>query len=546
MNNYLDYINVSDDRLKEIFNKQDKKNEFEPTKNKIHKTKETLEKILTKFYNSILTKYPNAEAHELIEYALKEADKQGLTSMEEKQLLVDLIKKNKKINSNPYFNTNTIFTDFFNIKKEYLLNVSDDDKHLIETFNNLYTSSHSLYAKSRDMSHTYPSNRIIPTITGAQFTINFNDPQYYIHPILFCLYAIKIDYIDNISLWSNIGRLIINNIPHLSKKFINKVNSSPYEDKQDELLRSNISRDPAGDIYFSEEKLNPLENLLKRYQIQILIWKNVLKLREGQLYINNLELINNAEMSSIKIFKGQNYIQSLIDELNNFDLTYFDNPEPFIMRNEGTFLKKFLAVFSIRSSVFSYSNMPFIPNNLNVNINPQMIKSNYFYLPVCVLPYVNKDSGKGRYTVEELIESKQYLYLNKQLTTIERKFEYGGDMFFVIINRDAEINNFNFVGFDPKKDVQYNKPVLNDVPIQVNNLYFKKPNITYYLHAFTYVNNDLVAIGVCHKTIFEPVQTYNISKPAIKIENNMQIYQTLLNTRATVLIYTTKPNNILI
>jgi hypothetical protein len=549
MNNYLQYVNISSNRLENILKTQNKSDhEIKEVVNKISNSKEKINKVLKKYYTSLIHKYPGAEPHELMNHALKYADKYGITSQEEKNLLFKMISKNHTQLKNPYFSPNEVFSKFFDIKQEKLLKISDNEKPLIEHFDNLFSkfgTVDKLYGKSRDMSLTCQENKIPPQITSAQFTLNFNDPNFYVHPVLFCLYAAKINYIDNITLWSNIGRFVLNRIPHVKAKYIDPIMTSGYELAQDELLISQISADPAADDYFNDEKISPIENLYLRYKIQIAVWENILKLRNGNLYLNVFEIMRQENLSLYKLFSGTNYIQNLLDEFDKFNLTYFDNPELVSIRNEGTFLKKFLAVFSIRPSVFSSSDKPF---TYGATLHPsQVIPPTYYISPVCVLPFVSKTTGKGSYTLMELINSNQYLYLKKQLTIVNRNFEYGSDVFFVIINRDAEINNFQFNGMTlngPQKDIQYNKPVLNEVPIQVTNLYFK--NTKYFIHAFTYVNADFITSAICLKTSFEPSQIFNATKPAISIITDMNKYETLLNTRSTILIFTTTQTNILI
>lgn len=156
----------------------------------------------------------------------------------------------------------------------------------------------------------------------------------FIHPILFAMFAHKINIFDECILYSSIGNLIKT-----------KYNRQKIQTKPDHELYWNLVHDPSESVCNSSSALQDLKN---RFELQVKIWENVLCLRQGMYY--------------------DNVCVGFADAIDKCENKVFDFPDLALIQDEGTMMKKILAAFGLRPTIVATSvinsNVMGFSNNL--------------------------------------------------------------------------------------------------------------------------------------------------------------------------------------
>jgi hypothetical protein len=157
-----------------------------------------------------------------------------------------------------------------------------------------------------------------------------------IHPVLAALFFPKVKYLERRMLMTNIARMVLSRaqayLPRGKANFHLNLNLAPGELDAEFELAYDIAHDPNSLAYFEDD--SPLENIIKRFKCQIELYKCVLNLRQGRYYATS--------------YQETEGIAGFIRVINSYDWTFFDSPEFYHVQDEGTVLRKLLAVFSCR------------------------------------------------------------------------------------------------------------------------------------------------------------------------------------------------------
>jgi hypothetical protein len=233
----------------------------------------------------------------------------------------------------------------------------------------------------------------------GKYDENKDNVQLHIHPLVIAMFLGKIDTFEKRMLYSNFGRMVVQRSQPYLRKYLNlNDNYLPGELECDLELAFDIAKDPNSLSYFTDE--SPIANLLKRFKIQIELWKNVISLRQGRFY-------------SKSEYDADDNITGFMKVINSFDWTYFDSPDAAQVQDECTILRKLLGVFSYRP-IFSqvsafvnsigvgysnisqiarstFTNQPLIsvriaPNSTPVNLASVMNQSDWFVENKMIVP----------------------------------------------------------------------------------------------------------------------------------------------------------------
>jgi len=143
-------------------------------------------------------------------------------------------------------------------------------------------------------------------------------------------------------LYSNVAKLVLSKAQAYLKNynFNLQSNVAPGELDAEFELAFDIAFDPNALEYFKDD--SPIDNILKRFRCQVELYKTVLNLRQGRYYSTD--------------YDANDGISGFLRIINSYDWTFFDSPDLFHVQDEGTVLRKLLAVFSCRPTFTQLSS----------------------------------------------------------------------------------------------------------------------------------------------------------------------------------------------
>ncbi|NBX75004.1 MAG: hypothetical protein EBQ92_00410, partial [Proteobacteria bacterium] len=321
---------------------------FEASKKKINK-------LIKKFVEKIELKYGHLDQPELIKKGVKFAAKHGFSEVEKEAFIRFVLKGDSNM---PYLPYNELaYTDmskFLGLQSfaGQTLNIKAPDHAGLNEIARLYETTKPIHSAIKNNISTYRD--CAPDAVISSFDKDKHNVNMFIHPLIVALFLPKLEALEKRMLLSNVGRLVVQrsqayfqtNGDGKNTKYLNanlSINEIlPVELEADLELAYDIARDPNSLNYFSEE--TPMSNLLKRFNIQIELWKNVLSLRQGKYY------------SRADKFDVDDGIMGLHKVLSTYDWTYFDSPDLYKVHDEGSMLRKLLAVFSYRPTFTQISS----------------------------------------------------------------------------------------------------------------------------------------------------------------------------------------------
>ena len=408
--------------------------------------KESFEKItraVNRFVTAVARKYSHLDEPEIITKAISYAKKHDMSSVETQIFVKFVLKGDVKsaywpINELKY----TEMSKFLGVSNMaydmQLVSTNDSDKADLSKMVELYEQSRNLHNAVKNQRHLYKDCAL--EAINAKYDNDKHNISSYIHPVVTALYLNKIDALEKATILTNIGRLIIRR----SITLIGKNNSSDYADTNeldsDLVLMMDISRDPQSLKHYGNE--TPMANLLKRFKIQIELWKNIHNLRQGKVY-------------SKGDFDVEDSITGFLRILNSYQWAYYDSPDMYQIQDEGTVLRKLLATFSIRPTWIQLSapslgwdahNGTWTSGTNLANIG----KVSFISTPILNLRLTNSNMGIVGYTVnassQPLVPGRQQqlkealeqvdTFWEKQTPSVRsKKVIYSKDILFFYVNR---------------------------------------------------------------------------------------------------------------
>jgi len=324
------------------------------------------------------------------------------------------------------------------------LNVKPTDYAPLNELARLFEMYKPIHAAVRNNVITYRS--CAPDALTGTFNKEKHNVNLFIHPLLVALFLPKIDVLEKRMLLSNIGRLVVQRTQvyfqtqeDSKKQFMKSANWNsnfndllPGELEADLELAYDIARDPNSLNYFSDE--SPMSNLLKRYTIQIELWKNVLLLRQGKFYSHG---------DSFNVDDG---IMGLQKVLSSYDWTYFDSPDLYQVQDEGTLLRKLLAVFSLRPTFTQISSFVH-STGLGYSNLGAVSRSTFINTPICNIKLPVNIYGGGAaqgpaVPLKDALTQSDWFIENKMLVPKNKSVIYSRKIIFFYVNRRHQSVNF--------------------------------------------------------------------------------------------------------
>lgn len=350
----FNYFITSDIPIEQVYNmlklnKDMSDKEIETIVEKIKDIRDNIKKVVRKFLSKINSKYGHLDIPELIEKGKKHADKYGLNEAQ-KIVFINHVMKGDIYNEHSYQNEfkYTPMAKFlgFDFVHGQTIKLAPKDHSKLNELSMLYTESKILHADVKNSIMNYRD--CAPEAISGQYDKTKHNVGIFIHPIFAALFLPKIDYIEKRMLYTNIARMVLSRAQVYLKGFNFNLqdNLLPCEIDAELELAYDISHDPNALEYFKDN--SPIDNIIKRFRAQVELYLTVLSLRQGRYYSSGYDV--------------KDGISGLLKVLNTYDWTFFDSPELYTVQDEGTVLRKLLAIFSCRptftqlTSVTNYSN----------------------------------------------------------------------------------------------------------------------------------------------------------------------------------------------
>jgi hypothetical protein len=402
---------------------------------KYDESRQKVAKHIRKFVQKIEQKYGHLDIPELMKKGHKHASKNNFSDAEREAFVNLIMRGDTEKMYLPYqelaFTEMAKFLGYTKHTTE-VLEIKPQDTSALNKIEQLFNDNRLIHSSIKENLRVYRS--CAPEAIVGKFDSTKHNLHMSIHPMIVALFLTKIDTIENRMLISNIGRMVVQRAQPFLRKYHDLSNTyTVAEYNADIALAGDIARDPNSLNYFSEE--SPMSNLLKRFKIQIELWRNVLSLRQGNFY-------------SKGDYSTEDSITSLLRILNTYEWTHFDSPEMYHVQDEGTVLRKLMAVFSMRPTFTQISSLIHQAGTVGYSNFGTLARTTFVNTPICNIRLPSTSSplgGNQMMNPVNLLGSLQqvdYFIENKMMVPKHKQVIYSRDVIFFYINRRQQAINF--------------------------------------------------------------------------------------------------------
>ena len=235
-------------------------------------------------------------------------------------------------------------------------------------------------------------------------------------------------------------------------------NVAPGELDAEFELAYDIAYDPNALEYFKDD--SPMDNIIKRYRCQVELYLAVLNLRQGRYYSTGY-----AENDGIAGF---------LRVINSYDWTFFDSPDLFQVQDEGTILRKLLAVFSCRptfTQLSSFSNR----YGLGFTNITNLSKTTFINIPIVNIKLPIDLIGNQMHAISlaKALTQTDYFIEHKIVVPKNKSIIYSNEVAFFYANRRYPTVNFNYANCSMRYlslPISFiNQTTINKTSIQFDN-----------------------------------------------------------------------------
>jgi hypothetical protein len=337
-----------------------------------------------------------------------------------------------------------------------VLNIQAKDHASLAEIVKLFEASRIIHTDIKNQLSLY-RDCAVEAVT-AQYDRNRANLSIHIHPVIVALFLPKVDALERRMLYTNMGRVVIQRAtPYINRHIPLWDNVMNGEMEAEWHLTWDIVNDPNSLAYFSDDA--PITNLLKRFKIQIELWKNVLNLRQGRLY-------------SLAGYDADDGITGLLRVLSQYDWSYFDSPDMVNVQDEGSVLRKLLAVFSLRPTfaqittltartLMGYSNYNALSRTTFLNIPIVNVR-----LPTLMQPQTGLTMS-----LQRALSQSDFFIEHKTLVPKHRSVMFTQDILFFYANRRYQAVNLARLNFRvsytsiPYQSWNIGQTAINDTPL---------------------------------------------------------------------------------
>jgi hypothetical protein len=311
---------------------------------KVKDSRARIKKVVRKFLAKINASYGHLDIPELMNKGMKHATKYGLNKAQQ-EVFRKHVMKGDTHNHYSYMNELKYsgmakFLGFDTVGYGQMIKLKPKDFSKLNELHMLYDGSKQLHADVKHQMYLYES--CAPQAIFGRYNSEKHNVAVCIHPVVAALFFPKIKYIENCMLKTNIARMVLTRARAYLKDYnVQLTNLGPDELEEEAQLAYNIAHDPNALSHFKDE--TPITNMIKRYKCQIELYNNVMNLRQGRYYSTG--------------YDANDGIAGFTRVLNSYEWTFFDSPDLYHVYDEGTILRKLLAVFSCRPTFTQLSSL---------------------------------------------------------------------------------------------------------------------------------------------------------------------------------------------
>jgi hypothetical protein len=432
---------------------------------KIKDAKERIRKHARRFIEKIDQHYGLHDVPTIVSKANKFAQKHQLSALERDAIISMALKGDVYNTVNPINDLRySEMSKFMGIESPVgqVLNIQSKDYAPLNEIVKLFEGTRILHADIKNQLNLY-KDCAVEAISGA-YDKSKHNVSTHIHPVVAALFVPKIAAVDRRMLLTNVGRVVLRRaLPYVNRHVQLYDNLLDGEEEAEWELTSDIVQDPNSLAYFSDD--SPITNVMKRFKIQIELWKNVLNLRQGRYYATGYE--------------ENDGITGLLRTLSQYDWNYFDAPDMYHLQDEGTVLRKLLAVFSLRPTFAQVSSLTQrtymgMPNFTGLS------RVTFLRIPIINVRLPTIVQGNAGLPMPEIhlersMNQTDYFIENKLFVPKTKSVMFSRDLIFFHVNRRYQTVNaanlayrFSYTSM-PYQSFNVGQTKINDLPVGFNN-----------------------------------------------------------------------------
>lgn len=402
--------------------------EVENVVERVNDVREKVRNLVRKFNRKLKKRYGDVDTVEFVKKGMKAAKKAGLGEAETKLFLrqamygesgamIEEKKKRELSQMGKFLGYSAPACEDDDIQ---ILDISSSDFPKLNELKAHYDSTQMIHTHVKDNMFNY-RDCAAEALSGVYDKTRHNVHSH-IHPLFVALFLPKIKYLERRMLLTNIARMILSRgqVYLKNSMFHLKNNVAPTELDAEMELAEDIASDPNSLEHFRDH--SPLSNLLKRYKCQVELYKTVLALRTGQFYSA----------------RGSDEMNALVRVLNKQDWVFYDAVEFNTIQDEGTVLRKLLAVFSVRPTLSVLSTYS---QKFGIVQNSYLAKTKFKYLPIINVKLPLDVNSYGSVTSSNTFSLSQSLsqsdnFVEKGLIVPKKKsIVFSNGVVFFYVNR---------------------------------------------------------------------------------------------------------------
>jgi hypothetical protein len=411
--------------------KKTSEDKIEENVQKLTDARERVKKYARKFIEKMDQYYGLHDVPSIVKKAAKFAEKHELNNVERDAIVALALKGDVHNTFNPLNQLKySEMSKFMGMESPagQVLNIQSKDYQPLNEIVKLFETSRIIHTDIKNQISLY-RDCAYEAISG-QYERNRANLSIHIHPVVVALFLPKIEAIERRMLYTNIGRIVLQRaLPYINRHIQLWDNVMPGELESEWELTCDFVTDPNSLQYFSED--TPVTNMLKRFTIQIELWKNVLNLRQGRYY-------------SLGSYGSDDGINGLLRVLTQYDWSYFDSPDMYHIQDEGSILRKLLAVFSYRPTFAQITSIT-TRNLVSVNANYSGLqRTTFLNIPVVNvrIPSVYAVNATNvNVSLAGALSQSDFFIEHKSLVPKSKSVMYSKDVVFFYVNRRYQAVN---------------------------------------------------------------------------------------------------------
>ena len=277
------------------------------------------------------------------------------------------------------------------------IHVNEGDHRIVKEIIQLYDVNRMLWQQVTLQSITYNSMTLIKEKfdepydsavaavagSGRQVVLNedrTNNYSSFIHPVVAAMFLPKIANFDEYFLFTNLAYILRC-----------KYNGEPISTFHSYLMLYNLVTDP-NDVVCNAD--SPIKDILNRVILQMTLWKNVNRLRQGGVY------------DSYNSFVAADFMM----QIDNCKLSTYDAPDLMMIGDENIIIRRILSSLAYRcATMYSVPTMAPMMNN-NIQLNTFNMPFNYTQVSKVAMIYIRlpptgvqiaQNTSSGRKSIED-------------------------------------------------------------------------------------------------------------------------------------------------